>query len=205
MSIARDYEIALAELKDIPYLPSIEKAAATLLKGYAPASVLEDTTNHAEFRDAQMDCRLWVARRDDLPVGFAYAELLEPASAHLKELDVHPGHIRRGLGSRLVLAVCAWASAIGCQSLTLTTFRDVAFNMSFYAQLGFEVIPTEGLSSMLRSIIQEESCRGPRSITSRCNAISIRRTWRQQTPWISQGRIEAVNSAFWNSPLKNGN
>ena len=155
-----DYKIALAELKDIPYLSSVEKAAATLLKGHAPASVLEDTTDDAEFHDAQMDGRLWVARSNDLPVAFAHAEMLEPTSAHLKELNVHPEHLRRGLGSRLVMAVCAWARVIGCRSLTLTTFREVPFNMPFYAQLGFEVIPPEELSPTLRSIIQEEGRRG---------------------------------------------
>jgi GNAT superfamily N-acetyltransferase len=190
MFAARDYQIALAELKDIPHLSSIEKAAATLLKGHAPDSALEDTTAEAEFHAAQMDGRLWVARTNDLPVGFAHAEMLEPTSAHLKELDVHPEHIRRGLGSRLVMAVCAWARATGCQSLTLTTFREVPFNKPFYAQLGFEVIPTAGLSSTLRSIIQEESRRG----LDPSRRVAMRyRFARNETLGIAQERIEAVN------------
>lgn len=160
MFVSPDYEIAFARPEDIPYLLSIEKEAAKLLKGHAPDSVLEETTTEAEFADAKKDGRLWVARTNDVPVGFAHAEILEPTSAHLKELDVHPEHVRRGLGSRLVMAVCAWAGAIACRSLTLTTFREVPFNMPFYARLGFEVIPFEELSSALQSIIQEESRRG---------------------------------------------
>lgn len=160
MFVALDYEIAFARQKDIPYLPSIERAAATLLKGHAPGSVFEETTTEAEFSAAQMDKRLWVARTNDVPVGFAHVEVLEPGSAHLKELDVHPEHVRRGLGSRLVMAVGAWASCNGCQFLTLTTFRDVPFNMPFYARLGFEAIPFGELSSALQSIVQEESYRG---------------------------------------------
>lgn len=160
MSVARNYEIALAELRDIPYLPSIEKAAATLLRGHAPDSVLEDATAEAEFLDAQMDGRLWVARTNDVPVGFAHGEILDGTGAHLKELDVHPEHVRRGLGSRLVMAVIAWARARQCRFVTLTTFCDVPFNMPFYVQLGFEVIPGAELSSALHCILEEEARRG---------------------------------------------
>lgn len=160
MAILAEYEIARARVQDIPYLPSIERAAATLLKRHVPDYVLEETTPKAEFKAAQMDDRLWVVRTNGTPVGFAHAETLDPTAAHLKELDVHPRHVRRGLGSRLVLAVCGWAGSKGYQSLTLTTFRGVPFNMPFYVRLGFEVIPPGELSAALRSIIQDESRRG---------------------------------------------
>ena len=205
MLIALDYEIGFARPKDIPYLSSIESAAAMLLKGYAPASVLEDTTNDAEFHDAQTDGRLWVARTNDVPVGFAHAEILEPTSAHLKELDVHPEHVRRGLGSRLVLAVIAWASAIGCQSLTLTTFCDVPFNMPFYVQLGFEVIPGAELSSVLHWILEEETGRGldpSRRVAMRYRFAEL---GCNETPWIAQDRVEAAMATPCGSPFKSGN
>jgi len=160
MAVVPDYEIGFAQPKDIPYLSSIERAAAMLLKGHAPDCVLEETTDEAEFRDAQMGGRLWVARTHDVPVGFAHAEVLGPTSAHLKELDVHPEHGRRGLGSKLVMAVCTWASTACYHSLTLTTFQDVSFNMPFYARLGFEVIPFGEFSSALHLIVQEENRRG---------------------------------------------
>lgn len=160
MPIALDYEIGSARLNDIPYLSSIERASATLLKGHAPEAVLEEITAEAEFHDAQIDGRLWVARTNDVPVGFAHAEMLEPWSAHLKELDVHPEHVRRGLGSRLVVAVVRWARGQRYRSLTLTTFCDVPFNMPFYVQLGFEVIPGAELSLALHSVLEEEARRG---------------------------------------------
>ena len=43
---------------------------------------------------------------------------------HLEELDVHPDHGRRGLGSSLVMAVRDWAAATGHEAITLTTFRE---------------------------------------------------------------------------------
>jgi predicted N-acetyltransferase YhbS len=96
----------------------------------------------------------------DAPVGFAHVEVIEPNAVHLEELDVHPEHGRRGLGTRLVMAVCDWAASTGFASVTLTTFRDVPWNMPFYARLGFTVISATQLSPALRARVQDEARRG---------------------------------------------
>ena len=154
------YEITAARPKDLPLLANIELAAARLLVGHAPESVLTETTSQEEFERSQRDGQLWVALLNDSPVGFARVRVLEPTVVHLDEIDVHPDHGRRGLGARLVMAVCASAAASGYQSLTLVTFRDVQWNMPFYAKLGFEVIPHDELSPALRSIVEDEVRRG---------------------------------------------
>ena len=154
------YTITPARPKDLAVLPAIELAAARLLVGHAPESVLNQATSNEVLKTAQRQGHLWVALADDRPVGFAHIQVIEPAVAHLVEIDVHPQHGRRGLGTKLVRAVCAWASAAGCHSVTLTTFRDVPWNMPFYARLGFEVIPSEALGPALRSILQDEARRG---------------------------------------------
>ena len=118
------YRIAAARPCDLPLLAAIEVAAATLLAGHAPASVLAETTTQADLENAQQRGQLWVALADGVPVGFARTEVLEPGIAHLEEIDVHPEHGRRGLGTRLVLAVCQWAATNGYSWVTLTTFRD---------------------------------------------------------------------------------
>jgi GNAT superfamily N-acetyltransferase len=154
------YRIAKARSGDLPLLPAIELAAATLLAGHAPASVLAETTSQPDLEDAQQRGHLWVARAGGIPVGFAHIEVLEPGVAHLEEIDVHPEHGRRGLGRRLVSAVCRWAAANGHSWITLSTFRDVPWNMPFYARLGFEEIPGEALGPALRSVIDDETRRG---------------------------------------------
>lgn len=150
------YHIAPARAADIGVLRDIELAAARLLDGYAPESVLAEATSEADLERAQRERLLWVALRDDAPVGFAHLRLLEPNAVHLQELDVHPDHGRRGIGTRLVRAVCAWAEESGHDAVTLTTFRDVPWNMPFYARLGFEEIPAGALGSALRSILDQE-------------------------------------------------
>jgi hypothetical protein len=59
-----------------------------------------------------------------------------------------------------VLAVCASAAAEGCDSVTLTTFRGVRWNMPFYARLGFEVVPRSELDAPLARVVDAEARRG---------------------------------------------
>jgi GNAT superfamily N-acetyltransferase len=154
------YRIVRARTRDLHLIGAIEVAAAQLLRGHAPDSVLNEITDERELREAKAQDRLWVALAGDIPVGFAHVEIREPNVAHLEEIDVHPDHGRRGLGRRLVTAVCGWAERRGYRAVTLTTFRDVPWNMPFYARLGFEEVPTTALSPALIAVLQDEARRG---------------------------------------------
>lgn len=154
------YTIVPARAKDLPHLAAIELAAARLLDGYAPASVLNETTSQGDLQQAVRDGRLWVVLFDDGPVGFAHVERLDIGAAHLEEIDVHPSHARRGLGTRLVERVCRWAAAVGFTAVTLTTFRDVPWNMPFYERLGFRVVGPREMTPALRARVDDEARRG---------------------------------------------
>ena len=154
------YSITTARPRDLARLPAIELAAARLLAGHAPESVLTETTAFDVLQAAQRSGRLWVALADDEAVGFAHVEVNERDAAHLEEIDVVPGHGRRGLGTRLVMQVCEWAARNGYASVTLTTFRDVPWNMPFYSRLGFEIVPRAQLSPALRAVVEDETRRG---------------------------------------------
>ena len=139
---------------------AIELAAARLLEGHAPESVLNETTSLDVLKRAQREGRLWVALADDVPVGFAHVEVIEPGAAHLEEIDVHPDHGRRGLGAKLIRQVCEWAASNGYGAVTLTTFRNVPWNSPFYLRLGFDVVAPEQLSASLRATVEDETRRG---------------------------------------------
>jgi GNAT superfamily N-acetyltransferase len=154
------YTITAARREDLTRLAAIELAAARLLAGHAPESVLNETTSLEVLERAQRAGRLWVVLADDLPVAFAHVELVERDAVHLQEIDVHPEHGRRGLGAALVLAVCRWTASNGYGAITLTTFRDLPWNLPFYARLGFEVVAPEHVSAPLRAIVEDETRRG---------------------------------------------
>lgn len=158
--ISPKYRVTAARPEDLSRLPAIELAAAQLLAGHAPESVLRETTSPDVLRRAQREGHLWVALGDDVPVGFAHVEIVERGAVHLEEIDVHPDHGRRGLGARLIRHVCHWAASKGYDAVTLTTFRDVPWNAPFYARLGFEVVPPEQVSASLREIVEDEVRRG---------------------------------------------
>jgi len=154
------YRVSKARPEHLACLPAVERAAARLLAGHAPESALTETTSPETFAKAQRAGHLWVVLADETPVGLAYVETIEPDSVHLEEIDVHPAHGRRGLGTMLLLHVCRWAALQGYESVTVTTFRDVPWNMPFYARLGFVVVPRQDLSPALRSVVQDEDRRG---------------------------------------------
>jgi GNAT superfamily N-acetyltransferase len=154
------YTVTTARLEDLERLPAIELAAARLLEGHAPDSVLNETTPLEVLEKAQREGHLWVAFADDAPVGFAHVELIEPRAVHLQEIDVHPDHGRRGVGTKLIHHVCHWAASHGFKAVTLTTFRAVPWNLPFYRRLGFEVVASEHVSVPLRAIVEDETRRG---------------------------------------------
>jgi GNAT superfamily N-acetyltransferase len=154
------YTIALARPRHLAALTAIELAAASMLRGHAPASVLEERTPRADFERAQREARLWVALFGQTPVGFAHVEMLAQGWAHLQEMDVAPEHGRRGLGTALLRAVLNALARVGYQQLTLTTFRHVPWNMPFYARLGFTEILARDLHPALETIVRDEAMRG---------------------------------------------
>lgn len=154
------YMITAARRQDVPSLAAIERMAAQLLRGYAPQSVLDETTSEGDFREAQTAGRLWVALASNVPVGFALVKMLATDLPHLKELAVHPDHGRRGVGTALVRAVCDWTWRSSFSVLTLTTFRSVRWNMPFYLRRGFEEVSNEELRPELAAVVADEAARG---------------------------------------------
>jgi len=159
-SLLPPYSIVVAQPRHLHALPAIELAAARLLEGHAPKSVLLETTDLATFLAAVNDGRLWIALFGDVPVGFALVRMLADDLPHLEEMDVLPSHGRRGLGTALVRTVCEWASSSRYSMITLTTFRAVAFNFPFYARMGFVEIPSHELRPELVAVVSEEATRG---------------------------------------------
>jgi GNAT superfamily N-acetyltransferase len=70
------------------------------------------------------------------PFGFSHVEIVD-GFAHLGQLSVRPGHMRRGHGSALVRESMREAWLLGHGRLSLTTYRDLPWNGPFYAGLGF--------------------------------------------------------------------
>jgi diadenosine tetraphosphate (Ap4A) HIT family hydrolase/GNAT superfamily N-acetyltransferase len=92
-------------------------------------------------------------------VGYAQVEVVD-GHAHLEQVSVVPEAGGRGFGTALLDAVAAWATERGDREITLTTFRDVAFNAPLYAKRGYEVVRADERGPELVSLMAEEAAHG---------------------------------------------
>ena len=108
--------------------------------------------------------RAWVAvDEDDRPIAYLISELVD-GTGHIAQVSVHPEHAGRGIGAALI-------DHLGRVALTLTTFRDVAWNAPYYARLGFEEIATADYGPELAELVAREA----RTIPSTAPRVAMRR------------------------------
>ena len=162
------YTIRLATAADLSRLPEIESEAAERFAGLgAELGFSEDGPMEVNppdtFAAAQLRGHLWVAVAPaGAVVGFAMVLLID-GNAHLEELDVLPGHGRRGVGRSLVTTVCRWAGEAGYEWITLSTFREIPWNGPFYRSCGFVAIDPADYTPAMRRIVATEKALGLRT------------------------------------------
>ncbi|MHC4696958.1 MAG: GNAT family N-acetyltransferase [Planctomycetota bacterium] len=152
------YQIRHARQSELATLPEIERLAAERFADFGLAEILSRiVTPLALLRERARASAVWVAvGDDDRPVGFAIASTLG-GHAHLDEVDVHPDHGRRGIGTALVETACEWARSAGFCAITLSTLQNVPWNAPFYARLGFRILTDKELTQALRQLLESEA------------------------------------------------
>ena len=142
---------------DYAALQQVEVAAGALFRAIGMDAIADDDPPSVDELAAA--AAVFVADVDDTPVGYARVELVD-GQAHLEQLSVLPEHGGRGIGTALLHAVCAWAHDRGDRAVTLTTFREVAFNAPLYAKRGFEEVPEPEWPAGIRTLVAEETAHG---------------------------------------------
>lgn len=133
----REFSIRRIKEADFGVLPLIEEEADRLyesLPGFA-AMAEEPNLSPDGYRALPKSTKVWLAETIQ-PVGFIYSFDMDDL-AYIGQLSVVPEAARRGIGKALVEIVATTAKAEGKRGVVLTTYRDVAWNGSFYAKLGF--------------------------------------------------------------------
>jgi GNAT superfamily N-acetyltransferase len=98
----------------------------------------------------------WVAvDGSDDPIGFINGEPLDDY-LHIWEMSVNQDQQGNGIGRALMNRAKDHAKRSGYRGLTLTTFRNVPWNDSFYMSAGFTVLQPTEVSSALMKVLQEE-------------------------------------------------
>ncbi|MGA1192053.1 MAG: GNAT family N-acetyltransferase, partial [Bdellovibrionota bacterium] len=126
-------------------------------------------TSESVFREAQASGLLWVLiDPENLPVGFLLAEVIDE-NFHIKEMDVHPAHARKGLGGKLLEHSFTVARERNFSSITLTTFKHLPWNAPFYEKHGFVSLEESEMGAELSEILRQEAKDGLK------NRIAMRR------------------------------
>ena len=100
-----------------------------------------------------------MVERGGEPAAYLVADVVD-GCAHVEQVTVHPRHARHRLGATLVEHLASWADAAGLPALTLTTYRDVPWNGSYYLTLGFRWLADDELTPGLRALRRHETARG---------------------------------------------
>jgi GNAT superfamily N-acetyltransferase len=136
--VSGNWTLRLAHPQDAEAMPGIERAAAVAFAA-APGFDFTRTRSEADYARLIRKGHCLTALVGEAVAGFLVAEPFR-RELHIWEMDVAPAFQRRGIGAGLVRAAQIDARNTGFKALTLTTFRDVAWNAPFYARLGFEEV-----------------------------------------------------------------
>ncbi|MCH2098664.1 MAG: GNAT family N-acetyltransferase, partial [Pseudomonadales bacterium] len=156
-----------ARAADVDRVRGIEAAAATRFADTGHPELASGSDQEliplAQLSAAVDAGQLLVAELDGVVVGFALLGTLAGDAgpgAHLRELDVLPDAGRRGVGTALIEAACAWGASQGAARIVLTTFRDVVFNAPLYARRGFIELSPEARGPVLDALLAAETDAG---------------------------------------------
>lgn len=136
-----DWHLRLARIEDAEQMPPIEARAGGL---FASVPGLEELAGQHTLPVERLQRYIrkghcLVAHADERMIGWIATEPFG-RELHIWEFNVDPDFQRHKIGSGLLRACLIDAANSGFKAVTLTTFRDVAWNAPFYARLGFEEV-----------------------------------------------------------------
>jgi ribosomal protein S18 acetylase RimI-like enzyme len=122
-------------------LQEIELAAGARFRGIGMADIADDDpTPESILEDRAHSGRLYVALdADGVPAGFLIWSPKD-GRAYIEEVSVHPEHAGHRLAALMIDRLSRDVGGT-LPAITLTTFRDVAWNAPYYARLGFAEMP----------------------------------------------------------------
>ena len=148
-----------ARPEDIETVRAIERASARRFIGLMDDLAEDDPTPTPVLAARLAAGGLLTASIDHTLAAFVMFRPVED-SLYVEQIDVLPAFAGQRIGARLLDAVSDKARAQGLSTLTLSTFRDVPWNASWYRRLGFVDIAEDRLTPGLLDIRHEHLARG---------------------------------------------
>ena len=204
-------------IEDVADLQALEVDAGHRFRALGMDEIADDDPPATELLEAHVgNSSAWVAvEPDGRIVGYALASMVD-GEGHLDQVSVADDAGRRGIGTALIEQVCSWTRLQGAVSVTLTTFRDVAFNGPYYESLGFIALDESQCGPELAAIRDNEIDLGldiaPRVAMRRPLGHPVRREASRISglgrpdptrPWDDRG-VSTTNRQLWLSDQQTG-
>jgi len=172
--LPQGYLITPAAPEDVADLVFADLAASKLFAGtgYLPEDALADHVPVETLEGAMLTGHIFAVRHGGEAVGFALTSV-RGATLYLDQISVDPAHGRKGLGAALMARVHRDAARRGLKSVTLSTFRDLAWNGPFYRRLGYRELPRAKMQPWMHEIEAAQTANGL-DVSKRC--FMVRRT-----------------------------
>jgi GNAT superfamily N-acetyltransferase len=152
-----------AVIDDIADLQALEVDAGRRFRALGMDEIADDDPPAADLLEAHItNVSAWVAVQGSEGagsvgriVGYSLASMVD-GEGHLDQVSVAEDAGRQGIGTALIQQVSSWTRQQGAVAVTLTTFRDVAFNGPYYASLGFVALDDSECGPELAAIRDNE-------------------------------------------------
>lgn len=144
--------------KDAPFLPGIERSSGEIFRQWAGLEWIADDDVQSEEQHRALIAHgvaLVAEVQGHGIAGFLNGEMM-PDALHIRQMSVHRDQQGQGIGRQLLEAAAQFAIGRGIGALTLTTFRDVAWNEPFYRKSGFVTLAREDVPPWLQAILDAE-------------------------------------------------
>lgn len=147
---------------DAAELPEIERSSGAIFQTVSGLEWIADDDVQSEDRHLELILRgfsLVAEQPGHGIIAFLNGERTSDG-LHLWQIAVHQDYQRQGIGRRLFEEARRIAAQHGIRSLTLTTFRDVPWNQTYYRRLGFSTLQETSLTPHLRKVLADEARAG---------------------------------------------
>ena len=152
--------IRSARVAELPLLQDIERAAGETFRGIGMDAVADDDPLSIDELQVYLNSgRIWVAVRDNHPVGYLLVDIVD-GLAHIEQVSVHPHYAHRGIGRELIEHCARWSVERGYPAMTLTTFAKVEWNGPYYRRLGFRELTGGEFTPGLQALRAHEAAAG---------------------------------------------
>ena len=155
---------------DLDNLAVLEVEAGQSFHSVGMPEVAEAVPDREALCRCQRQGLIWVAEEQGEIAGFIVATVLD-GNAHIERVSVAPAFARQGIGHQLISHVEHWGRSNSRPATTLTTFRDVPWNGSYYKTLGYQELSGSEIGSEVSAEMRHDASMPGIDASRRCAMI----------------------------------